>query len=113
VHARQGARAVHFLFDVRAMTDVEIMSMATTASLRLFLLFLRNIRSPHLVEMLHQWHDLFRRLMQEPTALRLLELLLTYLVKAVPEMTRLRTSWVCGWRIRRRSSGTSCRGPAG
>jgi len=78
----------YFVFDLRAMTDAQIVSLATTASLRLYLLIMRNIRNPDLPAMLRRWHELIRGLMQEPTGLRLIELLLTYLVKAVPEMTQ-------------------------
>jgi predicted transposase YdaD len=81
-------RQSYFLFDLRAMTDVQIVSMATTASLRLLLLILRNVRNPELGAMLRAWHELLGAVVREPSGLRLMELLLTYLAKAVPTMTQ-------------------------
>jgi predicted transposase YdaD len=81
-------RQSYFLFDLRAMTDGQIVSMATTASLRLLLLILRNVRNPELGAMLRAWHELLGAVVREPSGLRVMELLLTYLAKAVPTMTQ-------------------------
>jgi len=78
----------YFLFDLRGMTDAQIVSMATTASLRLLLLILRNVRNPELGAMLRAWHELLGSVVREPSGLRVMELLLTYLAKAVPTMTQ-------------------------
>ena len=78
----------YFLFDLRGMTDSQIVSMATTASLRLLLLILRNVRNPELGAMLRAWHELLGSVVREPSGLRVMELLLTYLAKAVPTMTQ-------------------------
>lgn len=78
----------YFLFDLSSMTDMQIVSTATTASLRLFLLILRNIRNPDLMDVLRQWHRLLLEVVEEPTGLRVIELLLTYLAKAVEDMTQ-------------------------
>jgi predicted transposase/invertase (TIGR01784 family) len=81
-------RQSYFLFDLRAMTDGQIVAMATTASLRLLLLILRNVRNPELGAMLRAWHELLGAVVREPSGLRVMELLLTYLAKAVPTMTQ-------------------------
>ena len=81
-------RQSYFVFDLRDMTDAQIVSLATTASLRLFLLILRNARSPGLVALLEAWHKLLGTVMEEPSGLRMMKLLLTYLAKAVPNMTQ-------------------------
>jgi predicted transposase/invertase (TIGR01784 family) len=81
-------RQSYFVFDLTGMSDGQIVSMATTASLRLFLLILRNVRDPNLGGMLRTWHALLGQVMKEPSGLRLMELLLTYLAKAVPTMTQ-------------------------
>ena len=76
------------MFDLREMSDAQIVSLATTASLRLFLLILRNARNPALGAMLGAWHELLAAVLAEPSGLRLMKLLLTYLAKAVPNMTQ-------------------------
>jgi predicted transposase YdaD len=81
-------RLSYFLFDLRDMTDAQILGLAATASLRLFLLVLRNVRNPKISSMLFQWAELFVEMVEEPSGLLLLRILLTYLVKAVPEMTQ-------------------------
>ncbi len=81
-------RQSYFVFDLRDMSDAQIVSLATTASLRLFLLILRNARNPSLGAMLVAWHELLAAVVVEPSGLRLMKLLLTYLAKAVPNMTQ-------------------------
>jgi hypothetical protein len=81
-------RQSYFVFDLREMSDAQIVSLATTASLRLFLLILRNARNPSLGAMLVAWHELLAAVIAEPSGLGLMKLLLTYLAKAVPNMTQ-------------------------
>ena len=85
---QMGASLSYLLVDLRAMSNAQILSFAASASLRLMLLILRNIHNPDLVSMLHEWHALIARIIREPSGLRLFELLLTYMAKAVPDMTQ-------------------------
>ena len=78
----------YLLLDLRAMSDGQILAFAATASLRLFLLILRNIHNPKLKDLLQEWHEVVGQILDEPNGLRLIELLLTYMAKAVPDMTQ-------------------------
>ena len=70
------------------MSNAQTLSFAASASLRLMLLLLRNIHNPDLVSVLHEWHALIARIIREPSGWRLIELLLAYMAKAVPDMTQ-------------------------
>lgn len=78
----------YYCFDLTQMSNEHILSLASIGALRLFLLILRNIRNPQLPQMLMQWHELWARVMNEPSGLRVMEILLTYLSKASPTVTR-------------------------
>jgi len=70
------------LQDLTAWDDEAIAALSSTATVRASLLFLRDIRSPALREMLRRAHELLRAVCDEDPSLRSVHLLLEYVLRA-------------------------------
>ena len=84
----QMPRMSYIVLDLRSMSNEQLISAKETASLRLFLLGLRNSRDRKIVSMFGDWRPLLAAAEHEPGGKLLKERLVTYLGFAVKGMTQ-------------------------